>query len=78
MVNIMIGGAIPPVQNNQKKRDHSRRQALKKKVAKDRRKAKTDRRKGALSGVVVTLSKYPDRRRGADRRKKPDNDLTVE
>ena len=70
MINIKIGGAIPPVQNNQKKRDNSRRQALKKKVTRDRRKAKTDRRKTARSGVVVTLSKYPDRRRGADRRKR--------
>ncbi len=69
MINIKIGGAIPPVQNNQKKRDNSRRQALKKKVTRDRRKAKTDRRKTARSGVVVTLSKYPDRRRGTDRRK---------
>ena len=71
MINIKIGGAIPPVQNNQKKRDNSRRQALKKKVTRDRRKAKTDRRKTVRSGVVVTLSKYPDRRRGADRRKHP-------
>ncbi len=70
MINIKIGGAIPPVQNNQKKRDNSRRQALKKKVTRDRRKAKLDRRKTARSGVVVTLSKYPDRRRGADRRKR--------
>jgi len=77
MINIRIGGAIPPVQNNQKKRDnnqkkrdHSRRQAPKKKVATDRRKAKTDRRKTARSGVVVTLSKYPDRRCSADRRKR--------
>ncbi len=69
MINIRIGGAIPPVQNNQKERDNSRRQALKKKVTKDRRKAKTDRRKAARSGVVVTLSKYPDRRSGTDRRK---------
>ncbi len=71
MINIKIGGAIPPVQNNQKKRDNSRRQALKKKVTRDRRKAKTDRRKTARSGVVVTLSKYPNRRRGLDRRKNP-------
>ena len=69
MVNIRIGGAIPPVQNNQKKRDKSRRQALKKKVANDRRKAKSDRRINDRSGVVVTLSKYPDRRRRSDRRK---------
>ena len=70
MVNIMIGGAIPPVQNNQKERDNSRRQAPKKKVTRDRRKTKMDRRKAVRSGVVVTLSKYPDRRRGTDRRKR--------
>jgi hypothetical protein len=69
MVNIMIGGAIPPVQNNPKERDNSRRQALKKKVPKDRRKANMDRRKSTRYGVVVTLSKHPDRRRGSDRRK---------
>ncbi|MGD9366312.1 MAG: hypothetical protein PVH87_11480 [Desulfobacteraceae bacterium] len=71
MVDIVIGGAIVPVQNNQKKRDNSRRQALKKKVIKDRRKAKHDRRKSVRSGVVVTLSKYPERRKGTDRRKAP-------
>jgi hypothetical protein len=69
MVDIVIGGAILPVQNNQKKRDNPRRQALKKKVVKDRRKAKNDRRKGVRSGVVVTLSGVPERRKGADRRK---------
>lgn len=69
MVDIVIGGAIVPVQNNQKKRDNSRRQALKKKVVKDRRKAKTDRRKTVRIGVVVTLSIYPERRKGTDRRK---------
>jgi len=72
MVDIMIGGAIPPVQNNLKNRDNSRRQALRKKGTKDRRKAKTDRRKSTRCGVVVTLSKYPDRRRGPDRRKEPE------
>jgi hypothetical protein len=69
MVDIMIGGAIPPVQNNLENRDNSRRQAQKKKGTKDRRKAKVDRRKSSRCGVVVTLSKYPDRRRGPDRRK---------
>jgi hypothetical protein len=69
MVDIMIGGAIPPVQNNLKNRDNSRRQAQKKKETKDRRKARVDRRKSSRCGVVVTLSKYPDRRRGPDRRK---------
>lgn len=68
MVDIMIGGAILPVQNNLEKRNKSRRQAPKKKVMKDRRKAKEDRRKHARSGVVVTLSKYPNRRCGTDRR----------
>ncbi len=72
MVDIMIGGAIPPVQNNLENRDNSRRQAQKKKETKDRRKAKTDRRKSTRCGVVVTLSKYPDRRRGPDRRKGPE------
>ncbi|MEJ2157147.1 MAG: hypothetical protein P8X96_17570 [Desulfobacteraceae bacterium] len=70
MVDIMIGGAIPPVQNNPNNRDKSRRQALKKNKVKDRRKAKMDRRKSARSGVVVTLSKYPDRRSGSERRRR--------
>ena len=70
MISIRIGGAIPPVQNNPKKRDDSRRQAPKKKSAKDRRKAKMDRRKNVRNGVVVTLSEYPNRRRGSDRRKR--------
>lgn len=70
MVDIMLGGGIVPVPNNEKQRENKSRRTLKKKPAKDRRKARKDRRKDVRSGVVVTLSKYPDRRSGTDRRKK--------
>jgi hypothetical protein len=69
MVDIIIGGAILPVQNNPRSRDNPRRQAPKKKMIKERRKAKQDRRVNNRNGVVVSLSKYPERRRGKDRRK---------
>jgi hypothetical protein len=69
MVDIIIGGAILPVQNNLPNRDNPRRQAPKKKRQKDRRKAKQDRRANNRHGVVVSLSKYPERRCGKDRRK---------
>ena len=69
MVDIIIGGAVLPVQNNPKQRDNPRRQAPKKKKAfKDRRKAKTDRRSSVRSGVVVTLSNRCERRKQPDRR----------
>jgi hypothetical protein len=71
MVDIIVG-AIPPVLNNQHKRENPPRSTSNKKSPKDKRRNKQDRRKGARSGVVVTLSKYPDRRSGADRRKKQD------
>lgn len=70
MVDIIIGGAVSPVRNNMQQNGNQRRQAPKKKVIKDRRKAKQDRRAGVRNGVVVNLSKYPERRRGPDRRKK--------
>lgn len=70
MVNIIIGGAIAPVQNETNHRGNPQRQAPKKKVIKNRRKAKTDRRTNVRNGVIVSLSKYPERRRGKDRRKK--------
>jgi hypothetical protein len=70
MVDIMIGGAISPVHNDLNNRDNPRRQAPKKKVVKNRRKAKKDRRTNVRNGVIVSLSKYPERRRGRDRRKK--------
>ena len=38
-------------------------------MIKERRKNKEDRRQEIRSGVTVTLSKYPDRRRKTDRRK---------
>jgi hypothetical protein len=57
------------VQNNPQDRHNPRRQAPKKRVIKDRRKAKHDRRINVRNGVVVSLSKYPERRRGKDRRK---------
>lgn len=68
MVDILVG-AIPPVQNNQSKRDNQRRSVPQKKVTKEKRKNRADRRKAERSGVVVTLSKYPNFRKGADRRK---------
>lgn len=67
MVDITIG-AIPPVQNNQSKRDNQRRPIRKKKVNKEKRKNKTDRRQAVRSGVVVKLSTYPERRK-TNRRK---------
>jgi hypothetical protein len=69
MVDIVIGAAIPPVQNNPNKRDNPRRQAPQKKALKERRKNREDRRQSIRSGVIVTLSNYPDRRKNRDRRK---------
>ena len=69
MVDIIIGGAISPVRNDLSNRDNSRRQAPKKKMIKNRRKAKADRRTNVRNGVIVSLSKYPKRRCGQDRRK---------
>ena len=74
MVSIKIG-AIPPVQNNQSKGSNPRRQApkKKKKINKDRRKNKQDRRASVRSGVVVTLSEEGERFASYDeRRKRPD------
>lgn len=71
MVDIIVG-AIPPVLNNQKKRENPFRSSPKKKATKEKRKNEQDRRKDARSGVVVTLSKYPERRKGTDRRKNQD------
>jgi hypothetical protein len=71
MVDIIVGG-VPPVLNNQNKRENPTRSSQKKKHSKEKRHNKQDRRKDARSGVVVTLSKYPDRRSGIDRRKKQD------
>ena len=69
MVDIVIGAAITPVQNNPNKRENQRRAVPAKKLVKERRKNKEDRRRSLRSGVTVTLSKYPDRRRSPDRRK---------
>ena len=69
MVDIVIGAAIPPVQNNPNKRENPRRQAPQKKTLKERRKNREDRRQSIRSGVIVTLSNYPDRRKNRDRRK---------
>jgi hypothetical protein len=69
MVKIVIG-AIPPVLNNQSKKENPPRSPQKKTLPKEKRKSTADRRKDARSGVVVTLSKYPDRRKGGDRRKR--------
>ena len=71
MVDIIVG-AIPPVLTNQNKRENPPRSSHKKKSSKEKRRSKQDRRKDARSGVVVTLSKYPNRRSGVDRRKKQD------
>jgi len=69
MVDIVIGAAVPPVQNTPNQREHQRRQAPREKAIKERRKNREDRRQSIRSGVIVTLSKYPDRRRTRDRRK---------
>ena len=68
MVDIIVG-AVPAVQNNQSKRDSQRRPLPKKKVGKEKRKNRADRRQSVRSGVVVSLSKYPERRKENDRRK---------
>lgn len=69
MVDIVIGAAIPPLQNNPERRDRRQKRAPQQKTIKDRRKNKEDRRLEIRSGVTVTLSQYPERRRGRDRRK---------
>ncbi len=69
MVDIFIGAAIPPVQNNLNRRDQKQPQAPLKKKIKDRRRNKQDRRSENRDGVIVTLSQYPERRRRVDRRK---------
>ena len=69
MVDIIIGTPIPPVQNNQQQRGQQHHPAPKGKVFKERRKNKEDRRSTVRSGVIVTLSTYPDRRKTKDRRK---------
>jgi len=69
MVDIIIG-AIPPVQNNLAQHEKSGKRTPKKKVLKEKRKNRADRRQGGRNcDVVVTLSKYPDRRKNAGRRK---------
>ncbi len=68
MIDVLIG-VIPSVRKNQSNRDNPRRQAHKQNVAASRRKKKTDRRRGNRNGVVVTLSKYSDRRKRPDRGK---------
>jgi hypothetical protein len=70
MVDIVFGAAIPPVQNNRHKRDDQHRPApQKKKMVKERRKNRVDRRQDVRDGIIVTLSNRPDRRRRPDRRK---------
>ena len=69
MVDIIIGATIPPAQNNQRERGQQRRPGPKGKVYKEKRKNKEDRRRTVRSGVIVTLSTYPDRRKTRDRRK---------
>jgi hypothetical protein len=71
MVDIIVG-AIPPVLNNQNKRENPPRSSYGKKSPKEKRHNRHDRRKDGRNGVVVTLSKYRDRRSGVDRRKKQD------
>jgi hypothetical protein len=72
MVDITVG-AIPPVQNNSQKGKDPRRQASKKKMAKDRRKNKQDRRQSVRTGVVVTLSKEGSQfMKSRERRNRPD------
>lgn len=76
MVDIVIGAAIPPVQNNPNRRENQRRQApRKKKIVKERRKNREDRRQSVRDGIIVTLSNRPERREAPDRRK-PQGDST--
>ena len=69
MVDIVIGAAIPPLHNNPDRRDRRQKRAPQQNTIKDRRKNKEDRRVEIRSGVIVTLSQHPERRRGKDRRK---------
>jgi hypothetical protein len=70
MIDIVIGAAIPAVQNNPNRRENQRRQApRKKKNVKERRRNSEDRRQSVRDGIIVTLSNYPDRRKTPDRRK---------
>jgi len=63
MVDIAIGAAIPPVHNHPNKRDNQRRKAPQKKLFKERREYRADRRQCIRNAVTITLSNYPDRRK---------------
>jgi hypothetical protein len=66
----LLVGMIAPVQNYQKQRDGKRGPLSPKRIVKEKRKNRLDRRQSVRSGVVVTLSDPKERRRGDDRRKK--------
>jgi hypothetical protein len=63
-------GMITPVQNSQKQRDGKRGALSPKRIVKDKRKNRSDRRQSVRNGIVVTLSDLMERRRDPDRRKK--------
>ena len=67
MVDITVG-IIPPVQNNQSNSDKERRSLPKKKIIREKRKNKADRRLSVREGIVVTLSSQVERRSKPDRR----------
>lgn len=67
MVDIIVG-LIPPVQNNQSNSDQERRSLPKKKIIREKRKNKADRRLSVREGIVVTLSTQIERRKTPDRR----------
>ncbi|MBI5551639.1 MAG: hypothetical protein HY911_09035 [Desulfobacterales bacterium] len=64
----LLVGMIAPVQNYQKQRDG--KPLSPKRIIKEKRKNRADRRQSVRSGIVVTLSDPKERRRGDDRRKK--------
>jgi hypothetical protein len=67
-VDIVIGGT-PPVKMDPSK-EHATPHAGKK-VRRDRRKTKQDRRRSVREGIFVSLSVKNERRSGFDRRKIP-------
>jgi len=67
-MDIIIGGT-PPVKMDSSK-EHTTPHAGKK-VLRDRRKHKQDRRRSVREGIFVSLSVKNERRSGVDRRKTP-------
>lgn len=54
-----------------------KKKTVTRKLRKDRRKRKEDRRSSVRDGVIVNISTMPNRRRGPDRRKQTFADLVV-